>query len=159
LVRSRYLGWRRRRNAAMLGAMATSTGSKIPPGSRRSWTGRISPIGVSVALVGVALTTVVGRATGASWLPAVGLALLLGIGLYLWARDEEKGWGDLGEGIMVSVIVAIALMAVQRDADDRTREATERRDRQLHDADVRRERQIREAHYADRPPRHRARRS
>ena len=32
---------------------------------------------------------------------------------------------------MVSVTVAIALMAVQRDADDRTREATERRERQI----------------------------
>jgi uncharacterized protein YjbI with pentapeptide repeats len=69
----------------------------------------------------------------------------LAAGLYLWVRDEHKGWGDLGEGIMVSVIVAIALMAVQRDADDRTREATERRDSQLHAADVRRERNIREA--------------
>src|SRR4051794_22037075 len=40
---------------------------------------------------------------------------------------------------MVSVIVAIALMAVQRDADDRTRETTERSDRQLREADAARQ--------------------
>lgn len=93
-----------------------------------------------IACVGAAIATVVGRATGAGWLPAIGLAILLGVGLYLWARDKDKGWGDLGEGIMVSVTVAIALMAVQRDADDRTREATERRERQIREADAARER-------------------
>jgi uncharacterized protein YjbI with pentapeptide repeats len=92
-----------------------------------------------VSLVGLVVALVVGRATGAGWLPSIGLAVLLGIGLYLWARDEHKGWGDLGQGIMVSVVVAIALMAVQRDADERTRLATERRDRQLRDAEIARQ--------------------
>ena len=64
--------------------------------------------------------------------------------LYLWAQDSDKGWGDLGENIMVGVVVAIALMAVQRDADERTRKATadaERRaEKQLRDAETSRQR-------------------
>lgn len=126
----------RRRDAWPVGKSAPSS---APPGSRRPRSDRISLTGVVVALVGAAIATVVGRATGAGWLPAIGLAVLLGVGLYLWARDADKGWGDLGEGIMVSVTVAIALMAVQRDADDRTREATERRERQIREADAARE--------------------
>jgi uncharacterized protein YjbI with pentapeptide repeats len=38
--------------------------------------------------------------------------------------------------LVVSVTVAIALMAVRRDADARTREATERRERQIREADA-----------------------
>jgi uncharacterized protein YjbI with pentapeptide repeats len=126
----------RSRNAWPVGRSASSN---APSGPRHLRTDRISVTGVVVALVGAAIATVVGRATGAGWLPAIGLAVLLGVGLYLWARDKDKGWGDLGEGIMVSVTVAIALMAVQRDADDRTREATERRERQIREADAARE--------------------
>ena len=99
----------------------------------------------AAAFCGGVIATGVGRATGAGWLPALGLGALLGGGLYLFARDEKKGWGDLGQGIMVSVVVAIALLAVQRDADERTRDATERRDRQLRLSDIRRDRQLREA--------------
>lgn len=128
-----------RRNAWPVGKSASSNAPSAP---RHLPTDRISVTGVVVALVGAAITTVVGRATGAGWLPAIGLAVLLGVGLYLWARDKDKGWGDLGEGIMVSVSVAIALMAVQRDADDRTREATERRERQIREADAARERRL-----------------
>jgi hypothetical protein len=84
-------------------AMATPTGSKIPPSSAGSQRGRISLVGVLVALAGTVLATVVGRATGAGWLPAVGLGIILGVELYLWARDEDKGWGDLGEGIRPNV--------------------------------------------------------
>jgi hypothetical protein len=61
-------------------------------------------------------------------LAALGLAALLTVGLYLWAADDKKSWGDLGEGVCVSVIVAIALMALQRDADETTRQADQRRE-------------------------------
>lgn len=101
--------------------------------------------GIAAALAGAVPAFLVSRATGAGWLPALGLALLLAVALYVFACDTTKGWGDLAEGVMVSVLVAIALMAVQRDAEEHTRETTERRDSQLRAADARRERQLREA--------------
>jgi uncharacterized protein YjbI with pentapeptide repeats len=84
----------------------------------------MSVVAILLACGGALLATAVGRAAGAGWLSALGLATLFGVGLCLWIRDPNKGWGDLGQGVMVSVAVAVALMAVQRDADDRTR-ATE----------------------------------
>jgi uncharacterized protein YjbI with pentapeptide repeats len=110
------------------------------PSSRthtKSWRQRLSLVGVVVALSGAVAAAVIGRVTGAGWAAALGLGLLLGAGLYLWAHDEKKGWGDLGEGIAVSVVVAIALMSVQRDADERIREETVHRDEQLREADER----------------------
>ena len=129
----------------MLFLMASASGATPPRRRRLRSPTRLSIPGVLVAAAGAAAAIFVSRATGAGWLPALGLAALLAGGLYLFARDEKKGWGDLGEGVMVSVIVAIALMAVQRDAEEHTRKASERRDHQLHDADARRERQLREA--------------
>lgn len=96
-------------------------------------------MGIAVALVGMIAAIAIGRATGAGWLPAIGPAVILGVGLYLWERDDDKGWGDLGEGLMVGVIVAIALMAVQRDADERSQAATDRRDRQVREAEMARQ--------------------
>jgi uncharacterized protein YjbI with pentapeptide repeats len=125
--------------------MASARGSTRTHRRRLRSLARRNVPGVLAAAAGAALAVIVSRATGAGWLPALGLALLLAIGLYLFARDEKKGWGDLGEGVIVSVIVAIALLAVQRDAEENTRTATEARDRQLRDADVRRERQLRES--------------
>jgi uncharacterized protein YjbI with pentapeptide repeats len=108
--------------------------------AKRLRSDRVSLHGLGVGLAGAVLAAIVGRATGAGWLSAIGLAALLGFGLYLWARDKDKGWGDLGQGILVGVVVAIALMSVQRDADQRTREADEQRDRQLRDSEARRQR-------------------
>ena len=74
---------------------------------------------------------IVARATGTGWVAAIGLAVLLGVGIYLWGHDQTKGWGDLGQGIFVSGVVAIALLAVQRDADTRRENAAERQSLQL----------------------------
>src|SRR5215216_2825409 len=99
--------------------MAKARASKPRSRPKRLWISRVSLPGVVAAVVGAAVTTMIGRATGAGWDAAIGLGGLLGGGLYLWAADRKKGWGDLGEGIFVSVVVAVALMAVQRDADER----------------------------------------
>jgi uncharacterized protein YjbI with pentapeptide repeats len=81
------------------------------------------------AAIGMAVAAVVARADGSGWGPATALALLLGLGIYIWMTDEAKSWGDLGQGIVVGVFVAIALLAVQHDADTRIRAATQHQDR------------------------------
>jgi uncharacterized protein YjbI with pentapeptide repeats len=89
----------------------------------------VSGLGIVVAGLGGLLAAAVCRATGAGWGAALALGAVLGVGLYLWTADAKKSLGDLGAGIFVSVVVAIALMAVQRDADKRQRSADASRQR------------------------------
>jgi hypothetical protein len=99
-------------------------GSSDPPSERGTaapWTDRVHGAGILVGFVGAAVAVSVGRGTGAGWGAALGLAALLGGGLYVWSADEKKSWGDIGAGMFVSVVVAIALMAVQRDTQERAR--------------------------------------
>jgi uncharacterized protein YjbI with pentapeptide repeats len=58
---------------------------------------------------------------GASAWAAIGLALLFGVSAALFAQDRTKDWGDFGEALMVSAMVGIAILAVQRGADDRAK--------------------------------------
>ena len=111
--------------------------SATVPGTEPRWP--VSRQGIAIGIVGSGAARVVARATGAGWLPALALAVVLGLGLVLWGSDEEKSWGDVGQGIVVSVIVALALLAVQRDAADRLRLATQHRDDQLRAAERRRQ--------------------
>jgi uncharacterized protein YjbI with pentapeptide repeats len=94
---------------------------------------RVSLSGVVFGLASAALAVGICRVTGTGWIAAIGLAVLLGAAIYLWAGDENKGWGDLGQGMVIGVVVAISLMAVQRDAETR-------RERSARDAEIRRER-------------------
>jgi uncharacterized protein YjbI with pentapeptide repeats len=95
---------------------------------------------VAVIVAGaVAAAVIASRAAGAGWLPAIGLGVLLGISVLLWSADPSKSWGDLGQGIMVSVVVAIALLAIQNDIEDRSKRREISRDDSLRRADLRRQ--------------------
>jgi hypothetical protein len=50
-------------------------------------------------------------------------------GLYFWQRDPRKSFGDLGQGLVVAVGVAIAIQAVQHDVAERDQLAQKQRDR------------------------------
>jgi hypothetical protein len=56
------------------------------------------------------------------------LAIVLGLGTLLWTWDGLKEKEDLGQGILVSVLVALALLLVQRDAEDRQHDLDAERD-------------------------------
>src|SRR6187200_3086608 len=98
-------------------AVASTTGGSSGRHGRR--VRAPSRMGTLVGLIGLAVAVAIARTTGAGWTSSLGAGLLLGLGLYLFAADKQKGWGDLVQGIMVGVGVAIALMAVQRDAEQR----------------------------------------
>jgi uncharacterized protein YjbI with pentapeptide repeats len=101
---------------------------------------RLSVRGLVGAVCAAAVAFAVARTTGAGQAAATGLALLLGAGAYMWAVDDSKSWGDLGQGILISVVVAIALMSVQHDSDERLRSLEERRAAESRAAEVRRQR-------------------
>jgi hypothetical protein len=82
-----------------------------------------------LALVAAFAALAVSRFVDAGWFPSIALASLLGVSVLLWATDASKSWGDLAQGIMVSVVVAIALIAVQKDLDDRARRLEQGRER------------------------------
>src|SRR4051794_31042206 len=84
--------------------MALSAGSQYP--RKRSWRERVSLLGILAGLAGAIAAGVFGRLTGAGSAASLGLAVVLGVGLYLLAADEKKTIGDLGEGIVVSAVVA-----------------------------------------------------
>jgi hypothetical protein len=93
---------------------------------------RESPrLAVVAAVGGVLLGGGVARSVGSGWPAAIGLGGLCGAGLVLWALDANKSWGNLGEGLLVSVVVAVVLLVVQNDADQRTRDSDQRRDDML----------------------------
>jgi uncharacterized protein YjbI with pentapeptide repeats len=108
-----------------------TAGSDVSRASRTAWVRRVSKLGFVLGLASATAAVVVARTTGAGWAAAIGLAVLLGAGIYLWGYDETKGWGDLGQGIVISCVVAITLMAVQRDADTRRERSAERQSLQL----------------------------
>ena len=88
-------------------------------------------LAAAAAAGGVLLGGGVARSVGSGWPAAVGLGVLCGLGLFLWALDANKSWGNLGEGLLVSVVVAVVLLVVQNDADQRTRDSEQRRDDML----------------------------
>lgn len=88
-------------------------------------------LALAAAVGGVLLGGGVARSVGAGWPAAFGLGGLCGAGLFLWALDANKSWGNLGEGLLVSVVVAVVLLVVQNDADQRTRDNDQRRDDML----------------------------
>ena len=98
-------------------------------GARAGVDGLLRGPGPYIALVAGLGASALSRLVDAGWIPALGLGALLGVGVLLWAADPAKSWGDLGQGIMVSVIVAIGLLAVQNDLDDRVRHQDEARAR------------------------------
>jgi uncharacterized protein YjbI with pentapeptide repeats len=82
-----------------------------------------------VSAVGALIAAVVAaRLLGGGWAAALGLGALLALGTYLWLEDERRQASDLGQGILVSVLVALAFLAVQRDAEERIREIDAARD-------------------------------
>jgi uncharacterized protein YjbI with pentapeptide repeats len=77
---------------------------------------------------------------GASPIAMVVLGILVAVGVLLWLIDPNKDWGDLGQGLLVGIVVSLVLLFVQRDADQRLRAVNDRQEHQSHMADVRRER-------------------
>jgi uncharacterized protein YjbI with pentapeptide repeats len=95
---------------------------------------------IAAATVAGVIVLLLSRATGGGWPASVGLGALFGAGAFLWAIDRAKSWGGLGQGILLGVGVALALLWVQRDADNHIRAVSEQRDDQLREADARRQR-------------------
>jgi uncharacterized protein YjbI with pentapeptide repeats len=100
-------------------------------------TGQPSPRqSLAVAFLGGALASFVALQTGAHVPASAGLGALFAVGVYVFARDEKKSWGDFGQGISISVIVAIALLAVQHDSQQSIRDLDAHRATQLRHADL-----------------------
>jgi uncharacterized protein YjbI with pentapeptide repeats len=91
-------------------------------------------LAIVAAVSGAIFGAVVARSVGSGWFAAIGLGGLCGVGLFLWALDANKSWGNLGEGLLVSVVVAVVLLVVQNDADERTRKSDRQRDDALRKA-------------------------
>ena len=88
-------------------------------------------LAIAAAVCGAIVGGFVARSVGSGRVAAIGLGALFGAGLFLWALDANKSWGNLGEGLLVSVVVAVVLLVVQNDADERTRETDRQRDNAL----------------------------
>jgi uncharacterized protein YjbI with pentapeptide repeats len=93
-----------------------------------------------VAAISGVLVAAVAFAVGGRWLPALGVGAVLALGIYLWASGESRSWGDIGQGILTSVVVAVALLAVQRGADERARDVEVRREAEQRRLEDRRQR-------------------
>jgi uncharacterized protein YjbI with pentapeptide repeats len=57
------------------------------------------------------------------------IGMLFAVGAWLWSTSEVRRVGDLGQGLLVGAVVALAVLAVQRDADRRARLLDAERDR------------------------------
>jgi uncharacterized protein YjbI with pentapeptide repeats len=91
-------------------------------------------------LVGGALVAWIAHAIGARWIAVLTLGILFTIGACLWLIDSKRRPGELGQGVFVGVVVSLALLVVQRDADQSLRKITDRQQQALRAADLSRER-------------------
>jgi uncharacterized protein YjbI with pentapeptide repeats len=72
---------------------------------------------------------------GASWIAMIALGALVSLGVYLWLIDDRKSWGDLGQGLLVGIVVSLVILYVQHDADQRLRKITDRQQADIRKAD------------------------
>lgn len=71
---------------------------------RRSW----QRVLVVVIILGAALFTMLELANGDIVVSLIVIGLLLILGLVLWLADEEQGWGDLGQALILSALFGLA---------------------------------------------------
>jgi uncharacterized protein YjbI with pentapeptide repeats len=86
-------------------------------------------VAIVAAATAMVVTVALARSLDAGWLAAIGLGVLLAAGVFLWAEDDRRQAGDVGQGVIVSVVVALAILAVQRDAEERSRRIDRERER------------------------------
>jgi hypothetical protein len=99
---------------------------------------------LGLALCSGAVVALVAWSQGAGWPAAGTLGVLFAGGVYAWyAATEPKKWSDLGQGILIGVLVSLALLVVQRGADQRLREVTDRQAKEAREADQRRSDELR----------------